>query len=220
MKIKNHILLAFCLAISCSVYASTNVDDCNNGPQYGYGKLFYNGTTHTRKEVYPLRMQHKYDTTNPVKAKNIDQQNLSHSQPLEIIINGNILDNKIIINISTKNRGKETIIIPHKNIALNGNLSNPIFSVVSECVRLDYIGQIVNFGSTYQCPDDYVTIKSGDIYNATVSLGNYYHFLPGNHTYEISIPETPFSFKDNSGHDESPVKSNTIRLTIKVPSNN
>ena len=152
-----------------------------------------------------------------MKDNIISQEYSSQIRPLEIIINASQLNNDVKVYVSAKNNSKETIIIPKKNIPFNGALSNPIFSIISECIRLDYVGQIVNFGSVYQYPEDYVTIEPDHQYHASINLGRYYHFLPGVHTYAVFIPMVPFLFKKSIKDDESSVRSNTIHLTVKGP---
>lgn len=215
MRKLNYQLLLFCLTISCSFYATSGTDNCSDGPQYGYGKLFYNGVTHTIEDVYPLRLQHKYNATKSIKNNNTSKEYSSQPLPIEVVINGRQLDSEVKVVISVENKSKKIVVIPKKNIAFNGALSNPIFSIVSECIRLDYIGQIVNFGSTYQYPDDYVVIKPSHKYVVEVVLGDYYHFLPGVYTYEIFIPEIPFSIEEDIEGNEQLARSNILYLTVK-----
>lgn len=215
MKTINYQLLLFCITLLCSFYTLAVPNDCSDGQQYGYGKLFYNGVAHTNEAIYPLRMQQAYNAPDPINDNRIYKENSLQSHALKIVIKAEELEGNI--NVSVENKSDKSIVIPKKNTAVEGRLSNPIFSITSGCIYLDYVGELVNFGSVYQYPDDYVTIESDHKYETIVKLGRYYHFLPSVHAYEIFIPETPFYFKDKIGSDELFVESNKIHITITAP---
>lgn len=217
MKTIKYRSLLFCITLLCSFYTLAIPNDCSDGQKYGYGKLFYNGVVHPDEAIYPLRMQHTYNAPDPINDNRIYKENPLQSHALKTFIKAKALEDNVEINVSVENKSDKTIVIPKKNTAVEGRLSNPIFSITSGCIYLDYVGGLVNFGSVYQYPDDYVTIEPGHKYETIVKLVNYYHFLPGVHAYEILIPEIPFSFKDDIGNGELFVESNKIHLTITAP---
>lgn len=191
---------------------------CDNTILYGYGKLYYNNAIHDKEDIYPLTQQNKYNTLISLEKDEYNSSSKNNNSTLEVNIDGLNLKSTIIIRIAVKNKIKQTLIIPKKNLAFENNLFNPIFHITTECILLDYIGQTVNFGNEYKYPDDFIIINAYETYHTEVHLEKYYKLPPGVKQYEISIPEIPFStMSDHKQGKESIISSNKIFLTIESP---
>lgn len=208
----NYIKIAFIIYSACnSIIATATIVDCTNSKQYNYGKRFFNGQIHDLEEIYSLNNIFKPSQKNNTVINNT--LTVKNNKP-EVFIESKQLQNHIVILVSIKNTSDEQIIIPKKNISKNGWLSGPIFSISSDCINLDYLGPLVNFGSTYTYPEDYVVIEPNQIFNDSIKIDEYYHFIPGSYRYLITIPNIYFSSSINSPLTNHLTKSNTISLKI------
>lgn len=210
MNIKYRLFI-FLIFISHFTFAMTGETICKNSPKYGYGKLYYYNSIHTKENLYLLSFENKYGGVEKDTKKNTN----NISAFIKITIGGVILNGHVVIDTIVNNKTASEIIIPKKNFVFEEKLSNPIFNITSGCVLFDYTGQIVNYGSKYNYPDDFIVIKKYGSYHSRVFLDNYYKFLPGINEYKIIIPEIPFSFKDKR-EEEFIASSNEILIRVKI----
>ncbi|KNC93004.1 hypothetical protein GM30_14560 [Trabulsiella odontotermitis] len=185
---------------------------CENGPQYGYGKRFYDNVAHDVEKIYPLKSELKYNS-NPDNEIKKDKINI-----IQASITGNVADSHVMVTISLVNNTKSPLAISKKLFPYKGKIADQIFSIQTECIRLDYLGPYVNFGMEYTYPDDFIIIKPGAMFNDTVFLDEYYHFLPGEHQYQIRMLDTPATFKSKSTHKEKEIIINSTPIFITVNS--
>lgn len=221
MRNINRIQLLFLLFFLKITFLSAQNLNCAGTPLYGYGKLYYNNTQHSKEEIYPLTSQNKYNPPGVLRSAEkksmLSDYNYSY---ITVRIKGFSSEEENGIRIVVENKTKETIIIAKKNLAYNDEIFNSIFYITSKCILFDYIGQIVNFGGEYQYPDDFIIIKPYGNYHAKINLGKYYRFLPGVNEYDITIPNIPFHFLLVNGNSKEFItSSNKIQLTIKGPIN-
>ncbi|MFW0764837.1 hypothetical protein ACN0IV_03210 [Trabulsiella odontotermitis] len=210
-----HILLL--LRIFFSSYTFLQISICKEEPLYGYGKKFYNNTAHDIEKIYPLESELKYNSNS--SSLYDDESQKSENAFVQITIDGNISDNHVIVNISLPNHTDNLLIVPKKNLSFQGRIANPVFSILSECIRLDYLGPYVNFGMEYVYPDDFIIIEPDKTFNDSIYLDEYYHFLPGEHQYEIHMVNIPVSFNPDNATEENDISINSNRIVLKIDGN-
>lgn len=207
-------LFIFLLFHVTPVFATRNCDGSNVVPQYGFGKLYYEGELHSRESIYPLSEALEYNFKSSKAATT--ERLYNNAKDVSAFIGVNTIGDHVIVTFKVNNDSKTTIAIPKKNIPNNEGLAGSVFFITSECVNLDYLGPVVNFGGDYIYPEDYVSIKPGGVFIEMISLDEYYHFLPGRHYYEIEIPNIPVLFKKKATWDE--LITGTNKITVKVDS--
>lgn len=190
--------------------------DCVNEQEYRYGKLFHDGHQYDTESIYlsknsfeEIKKINNHDTSINNQAFTDNYKNP------KVNINGEVSENHVIVFISLTNTSKKKMVIPKKNMSSDGWLAGSIFSIKYKCVSLDYLGPLVNFGSIYTYPDDYIIIAPGETFHDRVFLDEYYHFIPGKLDYEIEVLAIPFSFSPELTRNKTTtLKSNLIKLNI------
>jgi len=182
-----------------------------NVPQYGYGKLFYGKKQHAQQMIYLLSDALEYNS----EISHMDQEYTYHNASnVTVFISAKLVPEHVIISVKVNNDSDKIIAIPKKNIPNNEGLAGPNFLITSECIRIDYLGPLVNFGGDYTYPDNYISIKPGASYMAEVYLDEYYSFIPGRHYYSIKMAEIPILVKQINQWNEFIVRANGISLKI------
>lgn len=209
-------IIIFFLCISILLYSCWSIADCaipKNSPQYGYGKYFYGGKVNIRPEVYALNNDIVYNAAESYMNEP-DEDMPNFADNVSVFMTAKLDDNHVIANVIINNDSDTTIYIPKKNIPNNGGIAGPNFKIHSECIYLDYLGPLVNFGGHYTHSSDYVTIGSGGSFSERIFLDQYFHFLPGRHNYIIEIPFIPISFKNKRKWIEVRSKSNQVNIRV------
>ncbi|EOV9018260.1 hypothetical protein ACN6UQ_003426 [Cronobacter muytjensii] len=103
---------------------------------------------------------------------------------------------------------------------LKKQLSGDFFNLISEKVRMDYLGAKVNFGAAPDSYSDFIEIVPGGEIKERIKLNEYYHFLPGQHSYNVGTISIPFIRKLRTGEEYATpenafwVRSNRIIITV------
>ncbi|EKM0666825.1 hypothetical protein RBA25_004355 [Cronobacter turicensis] len=101
--------------------------------------------------------------------------------------------NDVYAYVSIKNDGEKSIYTWKGDLySFKNQLSGDFFNVISEKTRMDYLGIKVNFGSAPDYLEDYIEISPGAELREKIKLNGYYHFLPGQHFYDIGTVTIPF----------------------------
>lgn len=193
------------------MFAHANCVEPKSVPQYGYGKLFYGGKPHTQPKIYPLQESLVYNSGSSQVA---EEDNSPYGKNVSVFISEKLVLPNVVIDVKINNDSDALIAMPKKNIPNNEGLAGENFLINSDCIRLDYLGPLVNFGSHYNYPDDYISINPGSSYTTRIYLNEYYHFLPGEHHYNVEMLKIPILVKKGIGWERVVIRSNKISLKV------
>lgn len=80
-----------------------------------------------------------------------------------------------------------------------GELSGDFFNVMSNNIKMDYLGIKVNFGHFPESLDDFIEVPPGGQVNERIHLNEYYQLLPQKRVYDIGTNFISLSYKPVTG---------------------
>lgn len=160
----------------------------------GYSKVTYSkeGTVcykagYNKKEgVFSLK--DKYGKEQRCVYEESDQANafLKVAKKINFDILINVSEGNVYSDIKIKNLDVRDVYIWRGDLYSFGNqLSGDFFNIITDAVRLQYLGFKVNFGAAPEDVSDYIVVAPGKEVNERIKLNSYYQFLPGEHQYDI-----------------------------------
>lgn len=120
-----------------------------------------------------------------------EKQAISKKNDIEISVKLNVktLSQNVLATLEFKNTSKHNLYIDLSTTPLNRDdeypyyfrsLCKDMFSIFSENVKLDFLGNECQFENT-----DWIKISPQQLINYTIAINGSYLFLPGKHSYQI-----------------------------------
>ena len=109
---------------------------------------------------------------------------------------------KVFSEIKIKNSDIKTVYIWRGDLYSFGNqLSGDFFNIVTDSIRLKYLGPKVNFGAGPELVSDYIAIAPGEEIFERITLNSYYQFMPGEHLYDIGTVYMACTYTPGTGDE-------------------
>lgn len=142
---------------------------------------------YNKKEgVYLLKEKYGKDQRCVYEESDSDNALLKIAKKIDFNITIHISEGEVYSDVNIKNLSVKGVYIWRGDLYSYGNqLSGDFFNIITDTIRLQYLGAKVNFGASPELVSDYIVIAPGEEVNERIKLNAYYQFLPGNHRYDI-----------------------------------
>ena len=170
----------------CFVFFTVNLWGYSNMAYSKEGAVCYKAGYNKKEGVFSLK--DKYGKEQRCVYEESDQENalLKVSKKVNFDILINVSEGDVYSDIKIKNFDVRKIYIWRGDLYSFGNqLSGDFFNIITDAIRLQYLGVKVNFGAAPEDVSDYIVVAPGEEVNERIKLNSYYQFLPGEHQYDI-----------------------------------
>ncbi|WP_047608746.1 hypothetical protein [Rahnella aquatilis] len=172
--------------------------------QNGYGTLYWGSTGehHDKPEIYSHLDSFRYKPDNEIpdeiehtySISSIESDKNKSTYDFNLHLKIQIKSEDVLAKITFNNNSKAARFINKKYVPfdfkskISSRLCDTLFFIRSDNVKLDYLGSMCNYGSTFD-RHDWLEIPAKTNLSFTIKLNDAYAFLPGKKHYDIETRE-------------------------------
>lgn len=166
------------------------------------GNVCYTSGYNKGEGVYSLKNKYDEDERCVYDESDSEIDQLKNSKRIDFDMSVNVSGGQVYSDIKIKNLDVKKIYIWRGNLYSFGNqLSGDFFNVITDSIRLQYLGIKVNFGAGPDAVSDYIVINPGEEIDERIKLNSYYQFLPGEHQYDIGTVYIACTYTPGTGDE-------------------